>query len=47
MCDTFSETDVFLSQGVLPNEPGRFTWSGATHSLWKTIREIPEHLGRV
>ena len=45
--DTFTEKGVFLSQGVLPNEPGRFTWTGATHSLWETIREVPEHLGRV
>ena len=43
----FSEKDVFLFQSVLPNKPGRFTRSGATHPLWETIREVPEHLGRV
>ena len=47
MCDTFSETDVFLFQSVLPNEPGCFTWARTAHSLWETIREVPEHLGRV
>ena len=47
MCDTFIETDVFLFQSVLPNEPGCFTWARTTHSLWETIREVPEHLGRV
>ena len=47
MCDTFSETDVFLFQSVLPNEPGCFTWARTTHLLWETIREVPEHLGRV
>ena len=47
MCDAFSETDVFLFQSVLPNEPGCFTWARTTHSLWEAIHEVPEHLGRV
>ena len=42
----FSDT-FFFFQSVLPNEPGCFTWARTTHSLWETIREIPEHLGRV
>ena len=47
MCDTFSETDVFLLQSVLPNEPGCFTWARTTHSLWEAIRKVPENLARV